>query len=183
MKHVIGRAMCAAPWLVLTALPAAGQDARQDARREEQQVHSPEASEARGGRRYEAARPPAPETTTAVVSGALAPPDSAVRAPAEGSALDAARWVAFDEAEAGGAPAARVLLPDGERSLRPGDVIGRDRVTSIRERQIVLERAAAPGENGIAAVVVADFGPDGTARVRVLWKRVPKTPLIFGGAR
>ncbi len=167
MRVVLGRTVGAASLLLLVALPAAAQDAR----REEQEVVSPdapEASQAKGGGRLRAgAVPPAPDVVSAVVSGALAPADRR-GGPGEAPELEGARWLALED------DSARVAFPSGERRLRVGDPVGPDRVVSLRPRQVVLERPGAAGEEGAAAVVVADFDGDGAPRVRVLWKRLPE---------
>lgn len=169
MRDVLGRMLPTGILLLLGALPSAGQDAR----REEHEVASPDApdvSQARGGGRVRAgAVPPPVEAVSAVVAGALVPGD---RRPGPGEApeLEATRWLGFEDDRL------RLAFAGGERRLQVGDQVGPDRVVSLRPRQVVLERPGAPGEEGAAAIVVADFGDDGVPRVRVLWKRLPKAP-------
>jgi hypothetical protein len=66
---------------------------------------------------------------------------------------------------------ARVLLREGERVLRPGDVLGTDTVRSVEPGQVVLERSASAG-TGETLVVLAVDG-QGRTRFRVYFTKGP----------
>ncbi len=159
---------CAALWVA----PALAQDAREERR----QVQPPEGAAAAGSgeRRYEPATPPPPDEIGGTVSGRLAPADTAPAGAGEGGALGSARWLGDDDG------AVRLLLPDGERRLRPGDQVGRDTLRSVRARQLVLARDATQDDPAGVATVVVDFVQTGAPSVRVIWKRNPKPTLLAG---
>lgn len=162
---MFGRLVRGVPWLLLLALPAFSQDAR----REEQQVQPPDAPQAQGERRYEAAQPAAPETTAVIVTGRLAPPASRTAA-SSAEPFAGATLLALEPL------AARVRLADGEHLLRPGSSVGGDTVRSIAGRQIVLRRPGAPGDPRGEGLVVVRFDAAGRARVRVFRERHGLTP-------
>jgi hypothetical protein len=70
---------------------------------------------------------------------------------------------------------ARLLLADGERVLRPGDVVGWDTVISVERGCIKLERSAA-APTGAAEVVLRVHG-EGRTRLRVYLLEDP-TPAV-----
>jgi hypothetical protein len=79
---------------------------------------------------------------------------------------------------------ARVRLPGGERTLRAGDPLGADRVRTVADGLIVLDRPpvpgapGAPGAPGGAATVIVRFDASGRARVRVLYESNPTPPQV-----
>jgi hypothetical protein len=77
---------------------------------------------------------------------------------------------------------ARVRMPEGERTLRPGDPVGADRVRAVSDGVMVLDRPAVPGTPGGSATVIVRFDAAGQARVRVLYESDP-TPLRVPEAR
>jgi hypothetical protein len=70
----------------------------------------------------------------------------------------------------------RLLFPDGERTVRPGDRLGTDVVRTIGEGLMVLDRGAIPSVAGGGAVVVVRFDAAGQPRMRVYHVEDP-TPV------
>jgi hypothetical protein len=62
---------------------------------------------------------------------------------------------------------ARIQTKDGVRTLRAGDLLGRDVVHAIDTGVLVLERKAAPGAKGGDARVVIRFDAQGKPTVRI----------------
>jgi hypothetical protein len=150
------------PLFLLLAGPMGAQETSQ----QQADVQPPGGAREKVEKRYQLPEPVEPGPTTAVVKGSLAPRASADAA-AEAPAFKGARWVALDGDEA------RVALAGGEQRLQVGSTVAGDRVKSVRPRQLVLERPAAPGQPGGSALVIVDFREDAT-RVRVLWSQDPK---------
>ena len=69
---------------------------------------------------------------------------------------------------------ARLLLASGERTVRPGDAIGTDVITSIEPSRLLLRRALP---SGAEATVVVTFDDAGRGRVRVLFSADPSAAL------
>jgi hypothetical protein len=84
------------------------------------------------------------------------PPD-----PAKASRYLALRAVSLVEGEA------KIQTTDGLRTLRPGDLLGRDVVHAVDTGVLVLERKAAPGAAGGDARVVIRFDGQGKPTVRI----------------
>jgi hypothetical protein len=70
----------------------------------------------------------------------------------------------------------RLLFPDGERTLRPGDRLGMDVVRTVGDRLLVLDRPEVPSLPGGAATVVVRFDAAGQPRMRVYHVEDP-TPV------
>lgn len=163
----------AAGLVLLLAWPAAAQDARQ----ESQQVVPPEGESAprKDGaeKRYGHGLLPEPGPTSGWGPAEFTPPATArpEQARGERGPLSDAVLLGVD------GDVARLRLPDGERSLRPGDALGDEVVKRVRGRQIVLRRPAQPGRPGGEALVIADFDATGRARVNVVWAENPGTPV------
>jgi hypothetical protein len=62
---------------------------------------------------------------------------------------------------------ARIQTRDGARTLRAGDLLGRDVVKAVDTGVLVLERKAAPGAKGGDARVVIRFDAQGKPTVRI----------------
>jgi hypothetical protein len=70
----------------------------------------------------------------------------------------------------------RLLFPDGERTVRPGDRLGMDLVRTVGEGILVLDRAAIPSVAGGGALVVVRFDAAGQPRMRAYHVEDP-TPV------
>ena len=74
---------------------------------------------------------------------------------------------------------ARLVLADGERTVRPGDLVGTDVVRSVEPGCITLGR---PLPDGGEALVVVRFDESGNGRVRILYENDPK-PAVAPAVR
>ncbi len=159
--------------LLLLALPVLSQEAR----RESHAVEPPAgtAVDKQGGAeaRYGVGETPAPGPTAGYGPAEFTRPADArsQQARREQGALAEATLIAIE------GDAARLRLPEGERTLRAGDTLGEDVVKRVGGRQIVLRRPARPGHAGGDARIVADFDAAGRARVNVIWSGNPGTPV------
>src|SRR5262245_13302688 len=115
---------------------------------------------------------PAPSRTAAPSAGPAAPSARAATPSARGKAATP-ELVATMQAVSVKDGEAHVRLPEGERTLRAGDRLGADRVRSVADGLIVLDRPAAPGKAGGAATVIVRFDAAGQPRVRVLYESNP----------
>jgi len=70
----------------------------------------------------------------------------------------------------------RLLFPDGERTLRPGDRLGTDVVRTVGESLLVLDRPSIASLPGGGAMVVVRFDAAGQPRMRVYHVEDP-TPV------
>ncbi len=172
MRSETARTRRAAALLLLLALPALAEDARG-----ERHPVAPPAGEAekRGDVevRHGTGLPPAAGPSSSFGPAEFTPPTAPEpeQAQVEQGPLYAALLLAVE------GDTARVRTAEGERALKPGDTVGRDVVKSVRDRQIVLRRAAQPGHPGGDALVVVDFDAAGKARVRVIWSLNPGPPV------
>jgi hypothetical protein len=139
--------------------------AAQEQRAHEEQVAPPAGQAAGQGPAREVAvpSPPPPGPVDAEVVGRFRSPAGA---PKDTSRLGQARLIS---SEAG---VARLQFGEGIETVKPGSVIGGDVVRSVSARQIVLDRAAS-GPDRPEATVIASFGADGRARVRVFFAKDP----------
>ena len=74
---------------------------------------------------------------------------------------------------------ARLVLATGERTIRPGDIVGTDVVRSVEPGCITLGR---PLPEGGEALVVVRFDESGSGRVRILYENDPK-PVVAPAVR
>lgn len=70
----------------------------------------------------------------------------------------------------------RLLFPDGERTLRPGDRLGSDVVRTAADGLLVLDRPPIASRTGGGATVVVRFDAGGQPRMRVYHVEDP-TPV------
>jgi hypothetical protein len=104
-----------------------------------------------------------PAAAPSLPSGPVgARPDTATRVdPAKASRYLALRALSTADGEA------RIQTGDGERTLRPGDLLGGDVVRAVDTGILVLDRKAAPGAAGGDARVVIRFDGQGRPTVRI----------------
>ena len=95
------------------------------------------------------------------------PEKAALPDPAKPSPYLALRAVSFGDGEA------RIQFGEGQRTLRAGDLLGRDVVHAVDTGVLVLDRKAAPGAAGGDARVVIRFDAQGKPTVRIYHSEDP----------
>ena len=102
---------------------------------------------------------PAPVDPTPKLVRIPGPPPGTSPQDAKGAATPVLRAVSLREGEG------RLLVGGTERTVRPGDTLGRDVVKAVAPGRMVLSRLATGGRP--AALVVVDFDSAGRSRTRV----------------